>query len=299
MRPLLLTLLLVMGCDVTRFAANTTGSVFVRASPALDAYWDVDVAGAALPGSIIQLEGLLRVSPEHEGMLLNLIRAYVSYAYGWLEDESERLSSVGDEDAAAVQRERAMLCYRRGAELAKYYAASRLSGFDDAYGEGIDAFREWLEDLDDDDDAIDLWWIGYAWGQSINAEHPREAHPDRAFAIAMVRRSVAIDPSVYGGSGSAFLAFVATQAPGSTLESAERAWNTALAGSERKNLLIQVVMARLYAVRRGDRELYVSLLREVLEAGDGDPALRLSNQLARRRAARYLREVDSLFSSPQ
>lgn len=298
MRSVLLALLLILGCDVTKFAANTTGSVFARASPALDAHWDVDIAGAALPSSIIQLEGLLRLSPDHEGMLLNVVRAYVSYAYGWVEDESERLAAAGDEETAAVQRERAILFYRRGAEFAKHYAELRLSGFEEAYGEGLGAFREWLEDLDDDDEAVDLWWVGYAWGQSINAEHPTEAHPDRAFAIAMVRRSVAIDPSVYGASGSAFLAFVATQAPGSTLESAERAWNTALARSERKNLLIQVVMARLYAVRRGDRDLYISLLREVLEAGDGDPELRLSNQLAKRRADRYLREVDSLFPSP-
>jgi len=54
-------------------------------------------------------------------------------------------------------------------------------------------------------------------------------------------------------------------------------------------------MARTYAVRRGDRELYVSLLREVLEAGDINPEQRLTNMIAKRRAARYLAQVDERF----
>ena len=37
----------------------------------------------------------------------------------------------------------------------------------------------------------------------------------------------------------------------------------ALARSERKNLLILVFMARTYALRKRDRELYVDLLRAV------------------------------------
>ncbi len=111
----------------------------------------------------------------------------------------------------------------------------------------------------------------------------------------MVRRSVDLDPHVYGSAGSAFLAYVATRAPGSTVEGAERAWSLALERAGRRNLLMQVVMARTYAVRRRDRQLYMSLLQEVLAAGDVAPELRLSNQLAKRRATRYLRETERLF----
>jgi hypothetical protein len=65
--------------------------------------------------------------------------------------------------------------------------------------------------------------------------------------------------------------------------------------TQRKNLLALVNMARTYAVRRQDREMYVSLLREVLEAGDINPEQRLSNMIAKRRAARYLRMVEERF----
>ena len=111
----------------------------------------------------------------------------------------------------------------------------------------------------------------------------------------MVRRSVELDPTVYGGSGSAFLAYVATRAPGTTLEGAGAAWERAMTHTGRRNLLAQVVMARTYALRSGDRTLYVALLREVLEFGERNTELELSNQLAKRRAARYLSEVHRLF----
>ena len=291
MRALLL--LLLAGCDLTTFAANSTGSVFARASPALDEHWDTELAGDAIPSSLMQMEGLLRVVPENEEILLNAIRGYVSFGYGWVEDDAERLRAAGESGAADHQMARAIRIYERAATLAKYYMELRHDGFDEARRGGIEAFREWLRGVDD---AADLWWVGYAWGQHVNAKHPTTAHPDRAFAIAMVRRSVEIDPSVYGSSGSAFLAFVATRAPGSSLEGAERAWTLALERAGRRNLLMQVVMARTYALRARDRDLYVALLREVLEAGDVEPELRLSNMVAKRRAERYLREVDRLFS---
>jgi hypothetical protein len=41
--------------------------------------------------------------------------------------------------------------------------------------------------------------------------------------------------------------------------------------------------------------LYRRLLEEVLAAGDVDPDNRLSNQLAKRRARRYLAQIDELF----
>lgn len=290
MRAALLLLLLV-GCDLAEFAANSTGAVFARASPALDEHWDTELAGNAIPSSLMQMEGLLRVVPENEDVLRNAIRGYVSYGYGWVEDESERLRAT-DPEAADREMERAILIYERGATLAKYYMALRHDGFDSARRGGIEAFREWLRGVDD---AEDLWWVGYAWGQHVNAKHPTEPHPDRAFAIAMVRRSVEVDPTVYGAGGSAFLAYVATKAPGSDVEAAEAAWNVALERAGRRNLLMQVVMARTYAVRTQNRELYIELLREVLEAGDVEPELRLSNMIAKRRAARYLREVESLF----
>jgi hypothetical protein len=51
----------------------------------------------------------------------------------------------------------------------------------------------------------------------------------------------------------------------------------------------------LYAATVQDKALYLSLLHEILEAGDQGSLYRLSNKVARRRAARALTRVDELF----
>ncbi len=284
------------GCDVTKFTANSAADVFDRASPGIEEHWDYDFVGKALPAQIMQIEGLLRVSPENQTLLLNGARAYASYSFGWVDDAAERLTLTGDSDGAEAQRERAVLLYDRAARLGRRYMELHYGGFDEARAGGIDGFRSWLhEELDDPEDAAAAWWVGYAWGLHVNAVHPHEADPERDYAIAMVSRSVELDSTYYGASGLALLAFVATQRPHADLDAAEAAWNRALQASGRTNLLVLVTMARTYAVKRHDRTLYVSLLREVIHAGDVRPAMRLSNKVARHRAIRYLGEVDRLF----
>lgn len=283
----------LLGCDLTHFTASSTAGLFARAAPALDEHWDYELAGDALPGTILQSEGVLAIVSNDAVLTLNTARAYASYAYGWVEDDAERLRREGHAEEASAQQARALELYARAGELARRYMQLQSGGeFEHAHAGSIGAYRAWLESFRDRSDAPGLFWSGYVWGLSINAHHPHEQVRDRAFAIALVARSVELDPTYYGASGLALLAYVATQRPGADLDEAEQRWDRALEVSQRKNLLIQLTMARTYAVRRHDRGLFVRLLREVVDAGDVDPSMRLSNRIARRRAIRYLGEVD-------
>ncbi len=286
-----------MGCDLTKLTANSTSKLFERASPAFQEYWDWDTAGEAVPATIIQMEGILRVVPENERILLNGIRSYVAYGYGWVEDWAEQAELRGDLQEAAYQRRRAQQMYLRARDLGKHRMSLRAEGWDEAMAGGLDVFEGWLNDnFTETEDAVSLLWTGYAWGSYINVSRDNmEAVADLAFAKALVERSVALDPNYYYGAGLTFLAVIASSAMGADLDAAGQAWERALAVSERRSLLALVNMAKTYAVKRGDRELYVSLLREVLEAGDVLPESRLSNRIAKRRAARYLRQVDRIF----
>jgi len=66
--------------------------------------------------------------------------------------------------------------------------------------------------------------------------------------------------------------------------------------TERRNLMVQMRMARYYAVAMGDHKLFRKLLQEVVDAGDVLPEARLSNTIARRRAERYLGQIEYFFS---
>ena len=88
---------LLCGCDLTtRIAANETSAVLRQASHALEEHWDVDLVGAGLPGSILQLEGIYAVIPDDELMGIEVIRANGSYAWGWLENDAEDALARGD-----------------------------------------------------------------------------------------------------------------------------------------------------------------------------------------------------------
>lgn len=287
----------LFGCDLTKLTANGTSGLFQRAAPAFEQHWDYELAGNAMPGNIMQMEGLLRIVPENEIIVMNAVRLYTSYAYGWIEDRVEILQGQNDYAAAEEQVARARYMYLRARDLAKHRIALDHEGFDEAYQGGVESFERWLrEEFEDEEDVEGIFWCGYAWGSYINAsKHDMVAVADLPYAQALVQRAVELDPDYFGGAGTIFQAVVATEAPGADVAAAEPLWTRAMEVTERKNLLALVNMARTYAVRRQDRELYVSLLREVLEAGDINPEQRLSNMIAKRRAARYLRLVEERF----
>lgn len=288
----------MLGCDLTKITANGTSGLFQRAAPALEQHWDYELAGEAMPPNIVQMEGLLRIVPENEIIVLNAIRLQTGYAYGWIEDRAEVLRDEGQHIASEAQMRRARYYYLRARDLSKHLIALEHEGFDEAFAAGLEPFKAWLQEEFDDpeEDVPGLLFAGYSWGSFINAsKSDMAAVADLPFAIALVERAVELDPTYFNHAGLTFMAVVATSAPGADLEAALPLWERAIAATERHNLLLLVNMARTYAVKRQDRALYISLLREVLEAGDVAPEMRLQNAIARHRAERYLRQVDDVI----
>ena len=89
LRWLLCGLAVLAACDTAKFAADSTSGLFERAAPAIEQYWDYETAGAAFPASIMQLEGIMRVVPDNEVVVVSAIGAYVGYGNGWIEDRIE------------------------------------------------------------------------------------------------------------------------------------------------------------------------------------------------------------------
>ena len=79
------------------------------------------------------------------------------------------------------------------------------------------------------------------------------------------------------------------------MTSPESATATRSMTTDRKNLIIQFNYARTYAVQTQNRELFVQLLEEVIAAGDVNRETRLLNKIARRRAQRYLTDINEFF----
>jgi len=122
-----------------------------------------------------------------------------------------------------------------------------------------------------------------------------EAVADLAYAKAFVERSIELDPDYYHAAGYTFMGVATASEMAADLDTAKLYFEKALDRTERRALLTQVNMARYYAVKTGNRELFDTLLAEVMEAQDPLPEARLSNRMARERAAMYLKNADQLF----
>jgi hypothetical protein len=298
--PLVLWLLvLCSACDLAAFAANSTAGVFERAGPAFNEHWDYEFAGEAAPGGVMQLEGLHRVIPDNEVILLSAARGYVGYAYGYVEDQIERNDPMNLEREEQLKT-RARWMYLRARYFAFRLLRQRHDGFDEAREAGLEAFQRWLqEEFDDEEDAEELFWAGYTWGSAINVsrEDPNMI-ADLSFARAMIEREVELDPSYFNAGGVTFMAVINASFPealGGNPERGRELFERALELTDRKFLLIQYNYARTYAVQTNNREMFDQLIAEVLEAGDISAENRLPNKIAQRRA-RWLRsQADQLF----
>jgi hypothetical protein len=296
---LLSVVLLGSGC-VSDLMIDLMADAREEASPAFAEHWDYELAGEVIPGSILTLEGTARLSPDNETVLTQLIRAYTGYAYGWVEDEMEVAMARGDYARAAELRNRARFMYQRARDLGQHLLALHDDGFDEAYGAGFLTFEAWVhETFDEREDAAVLMWAGDPWGLHIKAgvDDP-SAVADLSFMRALVERAVELDPEYSNATGLTLLATIEATIPaalGGQPERSEELFERALSITERKTLLVHVNYAMSYAVNTANRELFVSLLNEVLTAGDLSPQNRMMNQIARRRAQRAMARLDELF----
>jgi hypothetical protein len=285
------------GCDVAKFTADSTAGLFTRAAPAFESYWDYDLAGEAMPATIVQFEGILRVIPDNQSILAQLSQAYIAYAYGWIEADVEALEFESEYDEAEVQRQRTRIMYLRAMDLTRHRIRLNAEDVDIVVKGSVEDLEAWLRAaFTDEQDAEILLWHGYAWGSYINsAKDDMEAVADLAYAKAFVARSIELDPDYYNAAGYTFMGVATASEMAADLDEAKVYFEKALARTERRALQAQVNMARYYAVKTGDRELFDKLLTEVMDAQDPLPEARLANRMARERAALYIENADQLF----
>ncbi len=288
------------GCDLTRFTAQSTANMFGRASAGLERHWDYEMVGQALPGNILQLEGVFRIIPDNEKLGQTLARAYVSYGFGWVEDEMQQAQDEGDLEEEERLLGRARLLYERGRNVGLHLMRLRDPGIDDAMTGGHEQFETYInEHYDSAEDVPILFWTGYAWGSAINAgRDDPEMILNLPFARTLVERAVELDPSYYNYAGVIFLGVGNAALPpalGGNPEQAREFFEQALEATGREFFTVHVTYARTYAVQTQNRNLFIRLLREVIEGGDPREEARLTNRMARRRALRWMARIDQLF----
>jgi hypothetical protein len=299
MRPFILTLglgaaisLASTGC-IKSTLTNGQISATREASSALDTIGDYEMAGGAARAGLVQFEGMHVLAPSNSDALYMLTKGWVGYGFGFVEDEMEAAEDAGDDDLADYHRKRARMAYDRAVFYGLQLLAQSADGFEQAK-KNEQTLVKWLSDhFSSKDDAENLFWTGYGWMARVNLMKGDDTEGPAFIAelyvgVSMVERAMAIDPTIQHYSGLVALAAYHARTGMAEMDQAKQLFDTALAKTEGKNLMVLLNYGTKYACMKGDGATYQDMLNKVLQAPDPDPYQRLTNAIAKRRAKRWL-----------
>jgi tetratricopeptide (TPR) repeat protein len=260
-----------------------------KASVAVNTIGDYEVAEKAAMAGLAQIEGMRFLAPENEDALFMLTRSWASVSFGFIEDSMETTEDAEGTGANwDYHKRRAEQAYERSIWYGTQLVEQDVPGFKEAT-RNLDTMKAYLANFEDPEDAEKLFWLGNAWVGRVNvAKEKPELVGELYVGVALMEKSVELDPTYMNGSGYVVLASFHARTPMAELDEAKGLFDKALAISEGKSLLPKVQLAVRYYCNTKDKDNYVKTLEEVLAAGDGDPYQRLPNTIAKRKAARWL-----------
>jgi hypothetical protein len=288
------------GCDLKEFTVSTTAPVLRVASEALAAESDVQLARDSAPASLKTVEGFYQSAQKNKDLLHILSQGYIEYTFGFLEDDLEALP---DDNKHAAERDalaaRATGLYDRANMYAIRLVELEDKHFGDLFKKDVASAEAAAKKLDKDA-APGLLFVGLSLASSINLNRNDLARVvELPKAIAVIKRSHELDPKFYNAGAAMTLGIIYCsqgKAIGGDPDLGKKFFDEAINATEGKYLMPRVMLARFYAVIVQDRPLFEKTLKEVIAAPkDIWPAQRLPNELAKRRAARYLAHAEDFF----
>ncbi len=275
--------LMLTGCSTSQMAVQAALPLVESQVLSMQEERDPELAEQAIPANLKILEGLLKQDPDNTWILENLAEGFCGYAFSFLED---------------AEPERASALYERGKDYALRATIIR-TGREKWQDLSLDEWSGALNEVQTSHQPA-LYWMGHCWGswlmQNLDSV---EAFADIPRLEKLMNKVHDLNPSFHYAGPHLFLgAFYGGRSKmlGGNPEKSRHHFEKALELTENKYLLAHLFFARTYAVQNQDRELFKSQLQAVLQAPtDLLPEQRLANQVARKKAAKLLEQIDELF----
>lgn len=295
-------------CDLGRITVGTTAKVLVRAQPAIQQESDYQLAHDAIPGTLKTVEGFWVVDPGNEELLGLLTEGYCQYGTAFIEDDWEiarfakKLDEVEHHNARATHIFTRCLNYALR-QLGEHWQ-TQLFGAPDAVAALARDTGAGRRDA--------LMWAALALGSIINHNLDRvETLAYQPTVKLMLDRVIELDKARPPGrpdyAALPHLAFgvlysaVGAQLGGKPAE-ARTEFETALRLTADKDhpdgrfLLARALMGYRIGLQTNDQKFFHAQLKQVLETPPSVwPEQRLANEVAHRRARRYLSHEKELF----
>ncbi len=301
--PLIVLSVFAFGaCDLGKVAVGTTSKILVRGKAAMKQEPDYDLAARAIPASLKTVETFHMVDPDNHRLTNILAEGFCQYASGFIEDEWELALLAKDFEEAEYQSERASKSFMRCMGYSLHILGKGWQK--DIVGTVEDVKKRVKKTGFGKRDA--LLWAGVGLAGAINHNKDNPAMVAQVSkAIVIIERVIELDDKNNQKNKAkasmahivrAMLHLALPAALGGNPEAGKAEFDRSLQITENKFLLTKVLLARRYAVARQDKELFRKTLIEVLQTDPAIwPAQRLANEIAHRRAKRYLKHEKEFF----
>jgi hypothetical protein len=298
----------LLACDIGQVTVGTTAKVLVRAQPALDQESDYQLAHDAAPGALKTIEGFWVVDPDNADLMGILTEGYCQYATAFIEDDWEVAKFAKKLDDIEYHNARATHIFTRCLNFALKQLGERWQN--DVFGAPEAVAKLAKETGGDKRDA--MMWAALALGSLINHNLSRvEMLAYQPTVTIMLDRVLELDKASPPGrkdyAALPHIAFamlysaVSAQIGGKPAE-AKAEFEAALqitADKEHpagKFLIARTLMGYRIGLVNNDRKFFHDQLKQVLETPPSIwPEQRLANEVAHRRARRYLSHEKELF----
>jgi hypothetical protein len=100
-------------CDIGKITVNTTSKVLERAQPSLQGESDYEMARQAIPGALKTVEGFWIVDPDNKRLIKILTEGYCQYGTAFVEDDWEAAGFRKDLEQAEYHNNRATNIFTR------------------------------------------------------------------------------------------------------------------------------------------------------------------------------------------
>ena len=309
MRLVVLTIstALLASCGIGEsIAFKSTSKILAKAQPSLQQESDYELAKNAIPGALKTVEGFWVAGPPDdaaERFEHILAEGYCQYATGFIEDDWEQAQFDKNLAAVAYHNARATNVFTRCLNFSLKLLGKRWQK--DIFGtpEQVAAL---LKDTGKGH-RFEMLYAGAALGGLVNHNLTRVEMLSYIGTVqAIMERVVEIDQKSGGPANKAHAAlpYVALgmlnsskpKAMGGEPDKAKAAFEMALKVTDNKFLLARTLMAYRVGLQTNDRKFFHENLVKVLETPPSVwPEQRLANEIAHRRARRYLSHEKDLF----
>jgi hypothetical protein len=295
-------------CDIGQLTVGTTAKVLVRAQPSLQQESDYQLAHDAIPGVLKTIEGFWIVDPDNADLLGILTEGFCQYGTAFIEDDWEIAKFAKQLDDIEVHNARATHIFTRCLN----YALKQLGA-------------RWQTDLFGTTEKVTLlvketgpgkrnqmMWAALALGSIINHNLGRaetlsyvstvKAILDRVIEIDKTRPPQRADYAALPHIAFGMIFSTGGAQIGGDPARARAEFEAALRLTADKDhpagklLLSRALMGYRVGVMTNDQAFFHDQLKQVLETPPSVwPEQRLANEVAHRRARRYLSHEEELF----